>query len=386
MATPTERREALALSLLSKGAGTHPLAGCEGVQEAVVAFAPGELGEVVVTMRADGKSVGEYRFRIALPAPAAVVPTEPPRPKKPEEALPALRQAVVERPDDASAWHELGRALMAAGKHEQAVEALTKVVELAPGALCARYDLGVAQGDLGRHRDAEKWFGGIAELDPGLDHPHSHIGVAAIQNLATAQARQGRAAQALDTLKGAAPLAWIVLKRLGAYAMDAGRHGEAIDYFFAAVSFGPQDAPVLHGLGRSLLRVGRNADAVTWLEAAIRTGKTDAEAAYDLGLALARQGKRPEARRAFRAALKTDPRHGWSWYDLGCLDALDRKPDAAFRKLRRAAHFGLNNVAHASADRDLASLRRDPRWPGLVAEMRQARPPDISCHARGPSA
>ncbi|MBI2922025.1 MAG: tetratricopeptide repeat protein [Planctomycetes bacterium] len=381
MPTPTERREALALSLVSKGAGTHVLTACEGVHDAVVAFVAGELGAVVITLRADGSPVAEYRFNIAPPEPAAPEPPPSPAPapeEKPEEALPRLRQATVDRPEDASAWHDLGSALIAAKKHEEAVAALTRAVELAPGALYSRFDLGLAHGCLGRHRDAEKWFVGIVDLDPGLEHAHSHIGVASLQNLAIARSRQGRAQAALDTLEAAAPLAWNVLKRLGEYAMDAGRHGEALNYFFAAVSFGPPDAFLLHGLGRSLLRVGRNGDAETWLRAAIRTGKTGADAAYDLGLALARQGKRPEARRAFRAALKADPRHFWSWYDLGCLDALDRKPDAAFRKLHRAARLGLNNVAHATADRDLASLRRDPRWRALVAAMRQATPAEAS--------
>lgn len=374
MATPIERLETLALPLVARGAGTYPLPGCDGVQEAVVAFPPDNPGAVTVTFRADGKPVGEVRFDLALPAPApapAPKPAEPTRAERAEAALPALRQAVAERPEDGAAWHELGSALMAARKLEGAVEALEKAVQLEPGSLCAQFDLGVAHGELGRHRDAEKWFGGIVELDPKLQQAHSHVGVVSIQNLAISRARQGRPLEALQTLKVAAPLAWKILVELGEYAMDAGRHAEAIDYFFAAMALNPDDGDLLHGLGRSLLRLGRNGDAEVYLQSAIRHGRDDVHAAYDLGLALARQGKRSEARHAFRAALKADAKHAWSWYDLGCLDALEGKRDQAFRKLTRAAKLGLNNVAHAEVDGDLAALRKDRRWAKLVEEMRR---------------
>jgi Flp pilus assembly protein TadD len=199
-----------------------------------------------------------------------------------------------------------------------------------------------------------------------------------MQNLAIARSKQGRPREALETLKAAVPLAWKILVELGEYAMDADRHAEAIEYFFAAVTLNPDDGDLLHGLGRSLLRLGRNEEAETWLRSSIRHGRKDVHAAYDLGLALARQGKRSEARHAFRAALKSDAKHAWSWYDLGCLDALDGKRDEAFRKLRRAARLGLNNVGHAEADRDLVRLRKDRRWAGLVAEMRKARGVEVA--------
>lgn len=376
MTTPIERLEILALPLVAKGAGTYPLSGCDGVHEAVVNFPPNDPGAVTVTFRTDGKPVGEVRFDLAIPAPVAPAPLPPPKEKQPtraeraENALPALRQAVAERPGDADAWHELGSALFAARKFEAAVEALEKAVELEPGSLCTQFDLGVAHGELGRHADAEKWFGGIVALDPNLQLSHSHVGVVSIQNLATARLKQGRPVEALETLKSAVPLAWKILFELGAYAMDAGRHAEAIRYFSAAVTLDPDDGDLLHGLGRSLLHLGRNEEAESYLRSSIRQGRKDVHAAYDLGLALARQGKRAEARHALRAALKADAKHAWSWYDLGCLDALDGRPDEAFRKLRRAARLGMNNVGHAEADPDLARLRKDRRWAGLVAEMR----------------
>lgn len=382
---PKERFEALALAVVAKGAGTHAVEGVEGVQEAVVEFAPGELGEVRVSLRGGGAETGVYRFRLSLPD-AAPAPAKKEEKKRRivsrEDALARLRRGVEENPESPAAWHALGNLLIVDGKPEEAAEALAKALELGGGNPAVRYDLGVAQGEMGRHVDAEKLFAALVAEDPGLTMPHSHIGVRAMLNLSVALSNQGKSVQALEALRPAEKLAWGILAQLGAHAMDAGRHAEAVNYFFGALSFGPGNGDVLHGLGRSLLRLGRNADASAWLARAVDAEPKCIHARYDLGLALARQGRRREARRSFRAALRLDSGHAWSWYDLGCLDALEGKRDAAFRKLRRAAGLGLNDVGHAEADADLASLRRDPRWTALLDEMRRARPGSVS-EARG---
>jgi tetratricopeptide (TPR) repeat protein len=71
-----------------------------------------------------------------------------------DKAEPWLRRAADARPDDAEAWFQLGRALLAAGKHEAALDALSAAHSLEPG----RADIGVAVArtleTLGRDRDA----------------------------------------------------------------------------------------------------------------------------------------------------------------------------------------------------------------------------------------
>jgi tetratricopeptide (TPR) repeat protein len=71
-----------------------------------------------------------------------------------DKAEPWLRRAAEARPDDAEAWFQLGRALLAAGKHEAALDALSAAQRLDP----ERADIGLVAAAtfeaLGRDRDA----------------------------------------------------------------------------------------------------------------------------------------------------------------------------------------------------------------------------------------
>jgi len=373
--TPVEHAEALALSMVARGEGTHPVEGHPGVQEAVVKFSTEELGSVEVTLRGEGKPLHQFRFGIA--APEAARPAPPERPvesgARPTDAdVVRLRQLTELTPDDASAWNDLGGALRGLGRPEEAIAALEKAVALQPGNPFYRLELGMAYGESGRYADAEKCHSEVAAIDPELKRWPSHPGVIALIKLAHARWKQGQAVRALEALRPAIPLVAGILRDLGAYSMDAGKHLDAVKFFSAAGGIAPTMADVLHNAGRSLVWIGRFDEAVPWLINAVRVDASCTGAWHDLGHALARLGRRAEARRMLRSALKRDPKRASSWYELGCLDALDGKRDAAFRTLRRAAQCGYNRVAHVQVDPDLAGLRKDKRWPALVAAMQQA--------------
>lgn len=106
MATPMEHVEALALSMVARGAGTHPVEGHPGVEEAVVAFVAGDLGTVEVTLRAAGAPVRTFRFGIAAPVPAAPAAAAPPAALPTEQDVVRLRAVTEESPEDLCAWRE----------------------------------------------------------------------------------------------------------------------------------------------------------------------------------------------------------------------------------------------------------------------------------------
>lgn len=62
-------------------------------------------------------------------------------------------------------------------------------------------------------------------------------------------------------------------------------------------------------------------------------------------------------------------------YNAACAGALAGRTDAAIGFLRRAIDAGYDDAAQLDKDSDLASLRSDPRWPGLLAGLQalQAR-------------
>ena len=67
-----------------------------------------------------------------------------------------------------------------------------------------------------------------------------------------------------------------------------------------------------------------------------------------------------------RPDLPTPPRH----YNLACRYALLKQPDLAFGSLRKAIELGYRDFRFMEEDRDLDSIRKDPRFRALVKEYR----------------
>jgi hypothetical protein len=57
-------------------------------------------------------------------------------------------------------------------------------------------------------------------------------------------------------------------------------------------------------------------------------------------------------------------------YSAACCYALDGKSDTAFAMLDRAIAAGLRDIVNLGKDTDLDSLRADPRWPHVVATVK----------------
>ena len=76
---------------------------------------------------------------------------------------------------------------------------------------------------------------------------------------------------------------------------------------------------------------------------------------------------------AFEAAFTLDARHANDFYNGACAAALAGKPDLAFDWLQKASDLGWANPQHLQGDADLVSLHDLPRWPLIVAAMKQSR-------------
>ncbi len=63
------------------------------------------------------------------------------------------------------------------------------------------------------------------------------------------------------------------------------------------------------------------------------------------------------------------PRDPGILYNLGCSFALVGKADDAILTLMRAVRYGYRDRRHMAGDRDLLSLREDPRFKALLATM-----------------
>ena len=68
------------------------------------------------------------------------------------------------------------------------------------------------------------------------------------------------------------------------------------------------------------------------------------------------------------AARPADPT---AHYNLACRYALLQQPDLAFGSLRKAIELGYRDFRFMEEDRDLDSIRKDPRFRALVKEYRR---------------
>jgi Flp pilus assembly protein TadD len=58
-------------------------------------------------------------------------------------------------------------------------------------------------------------------------------------------------------------------------------------------------------------------------------------------------------------------------YNLACRYALLKQPDQAFGSLRKAIELGYSDFRFMEQDRDLESIRKDPRFRAIVKECRR---------------
>lgn len=63
------------------------------------------------------------------------------------------------------------------------------------------------------------------------------------------------------------------------------------------------------------------------------------------------------------------PQDPLAHYNLACSYALLRKPDLALKTLRRAIELGYRDFRYMREDRDLDSIRHDPRFRQLIREF-----------------
>ena len=154
---------------------------------------------------------------------------------------------------------------------------------------------------------------------------------------------------------------------LGLTAFRMGRHEEALRYFRKVIEIEPDDAETLCLIGQTHDKLGNYTAAERSLRRSLELNPFDARTHYDLGnLFLKIEGKRKDAKRLFEQAIELDPEYVWPHYCLGCWYALRGRKSKAFESLERALEKGFWNREWIEADKDLESLRADPRFAKLM--------------------
>jgi hypothetical protein len=88
-----------------------------------------------------------------------------------------------------------------------------------------------------------------------------------------------------------------------------------------------------------------------------------------MGNNLTLKGRYGQGLQIDRRLVQLRPNDPLAHYNLACSYALLKRPDQAFRALRRAVELGYRDFRYMLEDRDLDSIRHDPRFRQLMREF-----------------
>lgn len=107
-------------------------------------------------------------------------------------------------------------------------------------------------------------------------------------------------------------------------------------------------------------------------ETALEIQPQNLEVLVALGNLYTRAGLFQKGLEVDRLLVSLRPEEPTFQYNLACSQSLLGDLDAAFRTLERAIELGYDEFEHLLRDPDLANLRRDRRWTGLLDRLRES--------------
>jgi len=305
-----------------------------------------------------------------------------------------------------------GWTLQRQGRYVESEKVLSETVERANRALGAtdhltlttRLRLGVTLEEEGRFVQAEGIERQVLEMEDRVSKPDEDLEIQAKNNLAITLSAEGRLGHAEELEKETLervrrsngedhPLTLKEMNNLSDTLDREGKYAEAENIQSRALEtelrvFGPQHPVTLHAMSTlAAIRMdeGHYAEAEKTqrqLVAADRSvlGPDNRATLHDvelLGVTLAYERRFPEAEDIFHDALKVAEKQpgqrivAGAWYNFACAAAVAGHADEALHYLSEAIHRDYGSAAEIATDGDLKTLRDDPRFVALVAQVRK---------------
>ena len=344
-----------------------------------------------------------------------------------EQAAEAWGQIARHDPDNGTAWFNLGYCLHAAGRLEEAIEAHQKAATFDDYHAIAQYNLGCAYALAGRPDAAFEALEGAqaagwrlrdyafsdSDLESLREDPRLHellarepVGMRDKIQMVLARARQyvdQHAPQAKQQLSGLmqhamqhaqvmlaqlqeelaqdeqfaemvqklaqderfAPIAQKLQGWLGGHAHTGEQHGEAGGDAEPAV---PDAAAALVEKAQRHQQAGEWAEAASTWETLTEHAPDNAQLWFALAYSLHMAGDYEKAIEAHKKSATFDQTRGIALYNLACAYALTGHTDEALEALQASREAG-RDISAARSDSDLDSLRDDPRFVELLADL-----------------
>ncbi len=244
---------------------------------------------------------------------------------RPAEAIGAARIAVEQRPDYANTRSNLGLSLMAVQRTDEAAEQFRRALELDPRHADARHNLANIQRAAGNYEAAVDSYREVLDLDPEFALAHAGLGDALFH--------LGRYESAITALTRALSLqpdlpesgALHGIMGLASQALD--RPEAAAEYFEHALRIDPGDWVALGRLATLRARQERYQEALRLYRKLLEIDQASAQTHANMGVALYYLNRPDEARRSFERALSLDPDLATARVGLERLRTVQRGPD-----------------------------------------------------------
>jgi tetratricopeptide (TPR) repeat protein len=88
-----------------------------------------------------------------------------------------------------------------------------------------------------------------------------------------------------------------------------------------------------------------------------------------MGNLLTLKGRLAEGMQVDQRLIQLRPNEALAHYNLACKYALLKRPELSLKTLRRAVELGYRDFRYMREDRDLDSIRQDPRFRALLREF-----------------
>ena len=132
----------------------------------------------------------------------------------------------------------------------------------------------------------------------------------------------------------------------------------------------PQPLPLSEPASRDLALSFETGIATAFL----RAEPGHREALEMLGHALTRQGKHDDALAVDRVLVSLEPENAYIRYNLACSLSNLGKVEEALLELETALKLGYDDLSYMQKDPDLARVRKDPRYRGLLEKGKRGKP------------
>ncbi len=258
-------------------------------------------------------------------------------------------QAVLRRdPKDYRALNLLGVVRAQEHREKEAEQLFKQAIVQKPDFASAHMDLGLLYSQMNRGDEAEAEFQETLKLDPSRTDARDSL-VNLYQSQATDAVHSQNLEKALSLVikaRNLSPKDHDVLFKFGMIALRMSLYPDAIQAFDGALQVQNNDSRAIYGLGRAQIGLTRFQDARGSFERYLQLRPDDASGYYAMGFVLRALQQIPDARRQFEKSIQLQPEQTESYFCLGTLDVDENNLDDAAKHFNEALK---RNPKHAGA-------------------------------------